>query len=138
MSDRNQTYALRITNRKSKGRYFHAINNNRVQTAWSLAGACLFLGGENIEKQQQKLAARGYHTEMVPVGEIKTHEVIESAAISALQTRLAEYADAYEDCAEAVSEKVRYIDSLHAAIQNEDLAAALALANEYIQNEIPF
>ncbi|WP_345853996.1 hypothetical protein [Shewanella algae] len=58
MSYRNQTYALRITNRKAKGRYFHAINN-RVQTAWSLAGACLFLGGENIEKQQQKLAARG-------------------------------------------------------------------------------
>lgn len=60
---RKQAYAIRIN-----GRFFYEISRtNRVMTAWSLAGARLFLHHGDIDTVCAKLEKRGKQFEVVTV-----------------------------------------------------------------------
>lgn len=61
----NEAFALRITNGDQKGRYYMGIKNNRVQTAWSVAGAMYSSREEAFKEEIERLKKRGKSVEII-------------------------------------------------------------------------
>ncbi|WP_447077599.1 hypothetical protein [Shewanella algae] len=118
------TVAIKIKT-TSGNRYFCGLGKGkRIQTAWSIAGARLFLNNcsEDLEPITKLLEKKGKRFELVEVG-------AKSIIMAAVENR--------ELTAELFAARA-HIELLHDAINKGDLQTAQLAAGEFANDEAPF
>lgn len=69
-------YVIQVATKRSGIRYYYAYKNKRLQTAWSLAGAKMFMRAdeEDIKKVKAIIDKKGLECKIIKIGKIKEED----------------------------------------------------------------